>query len=60
MDTDMKRLREKQAESVMPLIGALLDAFDGLPNDIVTMDEMYSLANIISKIADRMENTNGH
>jgi len=30
---EIEQLRQEQADRVMPLIGPLLDALDGLPND---------------------------
>ena len=56
-DRIMKRYRDAQAKKVMPLIGPLLDAWDGLSNDMVcTIDEeSSSLTNIIAKIQDGME-----
>lgn len=31
---EMAELRRRQVASVMPLIGPLLDAWDGMPNDL--------------------------
>lgn len=33
MNDELKRLRAAQAKAVMPLIGALLDAWDGMETD---------------------------
>lgn len=33
MKTELEKLRLAQSRRVMPLIGPLLDALDGLPND---------------------------
>lgn len=33
-NSEIEALRKKQAEAVMPLIGNLLDQWDGMPNDL--------------------------
>lgn len=43
-DRERERLRREQAERVMPLIGPLLDAWDGMPNDEKDPDSpLYAL-----------------
>lgn len=52
---EVDRLRREQSEAVMPLIGPLLDAWDGLPNDEKNPDS--TLFRTIEKIARAMEGT---
>lgn len=40
IDREIESLRTEQAKVVMPLIGPLLDAWDGLPNDVALMPEL--------------------
>jgi hypothetical protein len=47
------RLRREQAATVMPLIGPLLDAWDGTPNDEKNPDS--TLFRTMEKIARAME-----
>jgi hypothetical protein len=54
-DNSLARLRRSQARLVMPLIGPLLDAFEAIPNDIVTMDELEDLCQIVVDIQKAME-----
>lgn len=58
MSEEIKRLRRAQAKLVMPLIGPLLDAYEQLPNDLVSSieDQAQGLAEAISAIQDAMEN----
>lgn len=43
IDRELDSLRVEQAKKVMPMIGPLLDAWDGLPNDVVMMPELKEL-----------------
>ncbi len=59
---EVERLRKLQAKAVMPKIGPLLDAFDGVPNDFISeMDEHASdLLECLREIQSAMEeNSNG-
>jgi hypothetical protein len=55
MKKERKQLKHEQAKKVMPLIGPLLDAWDGLPNDLSGDDELSHLSGIIEKINAAME-----
>ena len=50
-------LIEEQVKKVMPLIGGLLDAFDGMPNDVRSYleDEAPHLIDYLLKIDRGME-----
>ena len=50
---EIDALRRKQAEAVMPLIGPLLDAWDGVPND--EKDHDSALYAVMVKIYRAME-----
>ena len=54
--TEVERLRQEQAEQVMPLIGPLLDALDGLANDTrgALEDEAPSLFDALAAIQRAM------
>lgn len=52
---EIERLRKKQAEKVMPMIGALLEAWDDLPNDVKSDPELDRLERQIRKIDNGME-----
>ena len=49
-------LRIVQAKVVMPLVGPLLDAWEGVPNDVKCTGELGILAHYLDKIAAAMEN----
>jgi hypothetical protein len=51
--TELDLLRREQAAAVMPLIGPLLDAWDGMPND--EKDPDSTLFRVMEKIAAAME-----
>jgi hypothetical protein len=40
-DEELQWLRDAQARRVMPMIGPLLDAWDGVPNDVKGMMEEH-------------------
>lgn len=58
MSKEIERLRKAQAKAVMPLIGPLLDAFEGLPNDFRSEMEEHaeSLVQYLTDIESAMEN----
>ncbi len=55
MNDERKQLRKEQAKKVMPLIGPLLDAWDALPNDLSTDEELQEVMETIGKINNAME-----
>ena len=54
MSNEISKLRKAQAREVMPLIGPLLDSWNGLPNDM--KDELEELGSHIQAIEYAMEN----
>ena len=46
--------RRRQARKVMPLIGALLDSWEALPNDVRSDPELKGLMRHLSRINDAM------
>jgi hypothetical protein len=48
-------LRETQSKAVMPLIGPLLDAWDGLANDMLALEELAPVAELMAQIDSAME-----
>jgi len=48
-------LREEQAETVMPMIGLLLDRWEDLPNDVKSDPELSALKKSINNIRMAME-----
>ncbi|MBK5958065.1 hypothetical protein CCR97_08020 [Rhodoplanes elegans] len=56
-EAERAALRAEQAARVMPLIGPLLDAWDGLPNDIRSLvrDEHPELGTHLNQIAAAVE-----
>ena len=55
MNKERTRLRRLQAIAVMPLIGPMLDEWEGLPNDVRSDPELSRLALHINHINDAME-----
>ena len=57
-ETDEEHMRQKQASIVMPLIGPLLDAWDGLPNDELSAlrESAPNLCKKMDEISEAMEN----
>lgn len=49
-------LRKRQARKVMPIIGSLLDAWEGLPNDVSCLPELRQIRQYIQRISAAMEN----
>ena len=47
--------RRRQTHKVMPLIGPLLDAWDGTPNDIKSDEGIANVREIIAQIDAAME-----
>jgi hypothetical protein len=57
MSTDERvELRKRQAHKVMPIIGPLLDAWEGLPNDVSGLPELRQVRRYIQRIEAAMEN----
>lgn len=58
---ELEQLRRKQMRAVMPLIGPLLDAWDGAPNDLKGEIEegATDLAEALDSIRDAMEGGDG-
>jgi hypothetical protein len=54
---EVEILRQEQAAAVMPLIGPLLDAWDGLPNDVKCDDELSGVRRSIGAISRGMDGT---
>ncbi|KKM90919.1 hypothetical protein LCGC14_1233720 [marine sediment metagenome] len=52
---EIERCRKDQAAAVMPIIGTLLDAWDGLPGDLRSDPGMEHFSEIIVQINDAME-----
>jgi hypothetical protein len=48
-------LRSAQSNAVMPLIGPLLDAWDGLTNDMLALEELAPVAEVMAQIDSAME-----
>lgn len=55
IEQGMGALREAQSKAVMPLIGALLDAWESIPNDTLSLDELTHVAEAIAQIDNAME-----
>jgi hypothetical protein len=57
IERGLATLRRKQAERVMPKVGALLDAWDNTPNDERgTLEEAYPhLCELIAALQDAVE-----
>lgn len=58
MASEIERLRKKQSKAVMELIGPLLDAWDGMPNDVkgqMEEEEALDLCHYLRRIAKAME-----
>lgn len=53
IEKERQALRDAQAKSVMPLIGGLLDAWEGLPNDLKGQIEE---ASVLGEYLDSIEN----
>jgi hypothetical protein len=53
VDREIESLRAQQAKDVMPLIGPLLDAWDGVPNDL--KGELEELGEAIADIERGMD-----
>lgn len=49
--------RRRQTRKVIPLIGSLLDAWDGTPNDLKLDPGLDNLREIIQQIDNAMENS---
>lgn len=53
IDSEIEALRKEQAAAVMPLIGPLLDAWEGVPNDL--RGELEELGDCIAAIERGMD-----
>ncbi|ANN66438.1 hypothetical protein [Bordetella bronchialis] len=54
--SEVDALRAAQADAVMPLIGPLLDAWEGLPNDLAGEDDLSELKRHVAAINHAMLN----
>ena len=54
--SEREKLRKAQAKLVMPMIGSLLDAWQGLPGDVSEDEELEPIAEWMEKISEAMEN----
>jgi hypothetical protein len=54
--SEVEQLRQAQSNEVMPLIGPMLDAWDGLYNDFAQSDELRGLARAVKAINRAMLN----
>ncbi len=55
MSDEIDELRKAQVVAVMPLIGILLDSWDGLPNDLKSDPGMEDFPKIMTRINGAME-----
>lgn len=55
IDKERAALRKAQAREVMPIIGPLLDAWRGLPNDVSDMDELTEVAGYMEALEQAMD-----
>lgn len=55
IERERQRLREAQAREVMPIIGPLLDAWRGLPNDVADMEELEEFSGFIDALEQAMD-----
>lgn len=55
MNDEIDKLRKEQIATVMPIIGILLDAWDGFPNDLKTDPGMEGFSKIMRQIDEAME-----
>lgn len=53
-ESEREQLRRAQSEAVMPLIGPLLDAWEGLPNDVACDEELGAVRLRIKDISRAM------
>jgi hypothetical protein len=54
-ERERQQLRKAQASEVMPIIGPLLDCWQGLPNDVADMEELSELSGYMSALEDAMD-----
>lgn len=55
--TERDRLRAAQSKAAMRLIGPLLDAWDGLPNDLKLDPALKDFARLMTKVHAAMEDS---
>lgn len=54
-EKELAALRKAQAREVMPIIGPLLDAWQGLPNDVSDQDELTEVAGYMEALEQAMD-----
>ncbi len=57
VEADRQSLRKQQARAVMPLIGPLIDEWDGLPNDVTSLPELKGLRRHMGKLHRAIEDS---
>lgn len=55
IETELEALRKAQVREVMPIIGPLLDAWQGLPNDVSDVDELMEVADYMEALEQAMD-----
>lgn len=55
VERELAALRKAQAREVMPIIGPLLDAWEGLPNDVQGMDDLTEVADYMNALQQAMD-----
>lgn len=55
VEQERDALRKAQAREVMPIIGPLLDAWQGLPNDVSDVDELTEVAGYMEALEQAMD-----
>ena len=57
IDREVESLRQEQSRAVMPLIGPLLDAWEGVPNDVKSQmeEEALDLCHYLRRIERAMD-----
>lgn len=55
IDAEIEKLRRQQANKVMPLIGPLLDAWEGISNDTKSEPDLKHFASQIHRLYQAME-----
>ncbi len=54
IEAEREEICRQQADKTMPLIGPLLDAWDGIPNDVRYDEELAQVARILAAIESAM------
>jgi len=55
MNDENDKIRKAQVAAVMPIVGILLDAWDGLPNDLKSDPAMEHFSEIMAQLDNAME-----